>query len=73
VSLFVLQAVDLARRKLALPDNGMTEGEAWAMLQVLKNFTVCESDVKLTKFKAGYLDALSRNDGRLVEYMKRSQ
>ena len=69
-ALFVLGAFKFARGMLHIEDSGMTEGEAWAMVEILKKIQRPSNDAALMRHRTGYEQALRCNDGRMVDYIK---
>lgn len=72
IDLFVLSAIEIATQQLGLADEGLNEGEAWALTQVLKKVQ-CLTGADTSKYLSdAYLQAMSKNDGRLVVYLQAS-
>lgn len=72
INLFILKAVELARVELELDDDGLSEGEAWALTNVLKKIQ-CLSEGSTSQYLSiAYLDAMSKNGARLVAYLQKS-
>lgn len=70
-ALFVLKAFDAAREILGIRCTDLAEGEAWAMSQVLKRLQDSENK-SYASFKNGYVDAMRKNDSRMVAYLENS-
>lgn len=69
-ALFVLRSVEAVKEHFSITDPELSEAEAWALTQVLKRIQELPSEPD-TPEKAPLWAALSKNDARLVEYMKK--
>ncbi len=69
-ALFVLRTVEVAKERFSIEDAELSEGEAWALTQVLKRIQELPGAPDSPE-KAPLWSALSKNDARLVEYMKK--
>ena len=72
IDLFVLKAVEIARIELELDDEGINEGEAWALTNVLKKIQCRDEGGTSQYLSDAYLHAMSKNDDRLVAYLRKS-
>lgn len=68
-ALFLLRAVEVAKEDLLIEGTDLTEGEAWALTDILKSVQDPKADKK--QLERERWAAISRNDARLVSYMKR--
>jgi hypothetical protein len=68
-ALFLLRAVEVAKEDLLIEGTALTEGEAWALTDILKSVQDPKADKK--QLQRERWAAISRNDARLVSYMKR--
>ena len=69
-ALFVVRSVDAVKERFSITDTELTEAEAWALTQILKRIQELPGEPGSPQ-KAALWAALSKNDARLVEYMKR--
>lgn len=67
--LFVLQSIEFVSSHLGLSTADLSDGEAWALTQILKQLN--EED-KVNHHKS-YLTYLSKYDERLVKYLQRTK
>ncbi len=72
ISLFILKAVELARVELELDDDGLSEGEAWALTNVLKKIQCLNEGITSQYLSSAYLNAMSKYDDQLVAYLQKS-
>jgi hypothetical protein len=68
-ALFLLRAVEVAKEDLLIEGTDLTEGEAWALTDILKSVQDPKADNK--QLERERWAAISRNDARLVSYMQR--
>jgi hypothetical protein len=71
INLFILKAVELARVELELDNDGLSEGEAWALTSVLKKIQCLNEGSTSQYLSTAYLDTMSRYDDRLVAYLQK--
>ncbi len=69
-ALFVLRSVEAVKERFSISDPELSEAEAWALTQVLKRIQELPGEPGVPQ-KAALWAALSKNDARLVEYMKK--
>ncbi|MBK9161141.1 MAG: hypothetical protein IPM27_06210 [Nitrosomonadales bacterium] len=69
-ALFVLRSVDAVKERFSITDPELSEAEAWGLTQILKRIQELPGDPDAPQ-KAPLWAALSKNDARLVEYMKK--
>ncbi len=69
-ALFVLRSVEVVKERFAIIDPELSEAEAWALTQALKRIQELPGEPGSTH-KAPLWAAISKNDARLVEYMKK--
>jgi hypothetical protein len=69
-ALFVLRSVEVVKDKFSITESELSEAEAWALTQVLKRIRELPGDADSPQ-KSPLWAALSKNDARLVEYMKK--
>jgi hypothetical protein len=67
-ALFLLKAVDVAKRDLNIDSTDLTEVEAWALTDILK--TVQNPEAENKHLEKELWAAISANDARLATYMK---
>lgn len=72
IDLFALKAIDVVREKFGLADDGLTEGEAWALTHVLKTLQSSNAGSAPDGLADAYWQAMSKNDSRLVAYLRKS-
>ena len=72
IDLFVLKAVEITRVELELEDDGLNEGEAWALTNVLKKIQSHSEGGASQYLSDAYLHAMTKNDDRLVAYVQKS-
>ena len=70
-ALFVLRSVEVVKERFSITDSELSEAEAWALTQVLKRIQELPGDAGSPQ-KVPLWAALSKNDARLLEYMKRN-
>jgi hypothetical protein len=66
-ALFLLRSVEVAKKSLHIENPDLTEGEAWALTNILKRLQSIEADNK--QLEIAFWEAMSCNDARLVAYM----
>lgn len=69
-ALFVLRSVEAVKDRFSIADPELSEADAWALTQILKRIQELPGDPDSPQ-KAPLWAALSKNDARLVEYMKK--
>lgn len=69
-ALFVLRSVEAVKDQFSITETELSEAEAWALTQVLKRIQELPGDADSPE-KSTLWAALSKNDARLVEYMKK--
>jgi hypothetical protein len=67
--LFALRAIEVAREELQIGQGPLTNGEAWALTQMMKWLNQNPGDRSSGPQWEAYWSALSRNDGRLVAFL----
>ena len=67
-SLFVLQSIEFVSEHLGLSTSDLSDGEAWALNQIIKNLNE-ENQVNHHK---SYQTYLQKYDARLVKYLQRT-
>lgn len=70
-ALFVLRSVDAVKERFSIADTELSEAEAWALTQILKRIQELPGEADSPQ-KAPLWAAISKNDARLVEYMKQN-
>ena len=69
-ALFLLKAVDVAKKDLNIDSTNLTQGEAWALTDILK--TVQNPEAENKHLEKEMWAAISANDARIATYMKRN-
>lgn len=69
-ALFVLRTVEAVKQRFSITDSELSEAEAWALTQILKRIQELPGEPD-SPGKASLWAAISKNDARLVEYMKK--
>jgi hypothetical protein len=68
-SLFVLHSIEFVSKHLGLSTPDLSEGEAWALTQIVKNL----NDDTQAKHHESYQTYLRKFDQRLVKYLQRTE
>jgi hypothetical protein len=71
IDLFVLNAIQVAMQELELEDDGINDGEAWALTHVLKKVQRLDGENAPQYLADAYLQTISKNDARLAAYLQR--
>jgi len=67
-SLFVLQSIEFVSQHFGLSTHDLSEGEAWALTQIVKNL----NEVNQVKHHQSYKTYLRKYDERLAKYLRRT-
>lgn len=67
-SLFVLQSIEFVSQHLGLSTKDLSEGEAWALTQIVKNL----NEGNQVKHHQSYKTCLRKYDERLAKYLQRT-
>lgn len=69
-ALFVLRSIEAVKKRFSITDPDLSEAEAWALTQILKRIQELSGEPDSPPM-ASLCAALSNNDARLVDYMKK--
>ncbi len=72
IDLFVLNAIQVAMQELGLEDDGINDGEAWALTRVLKKIQGLDGENTPKWLADAYLKTMSTNDARLAACLQKS-